>query len=203
MVIESDLTKAVNRSCFWVPDYAFLSLLKPMAGRTLLIGPPLRAVGADSANQTLAASTTAAVSINFNTVTAGSLQMPNVNQVFMWESLSGTLTATDASGKLQITESVLYHNGGFSQFAGPNMAPLPFTFPALSGRNWVVVGTNPIPLQYGQPSDPNGPTFYVTLTNTDGSASHTYKRQIAGIYRLIDNVDLSSGPAMPGAGVGI
>lgn len=202
MSVEFDLTKATGRSCFWVPDFAFLSLLKPIFGRTLQIGPSVRVVGADSSNQTLAASTAVSTTINFNTNTAGTLAMPGANQVYLWESMSGTITAEDASGKLQISRVVLYLNGGFSFLLGPMASSLPWTFPALVS-NWTLMGQFPIPLQYGQPVDTNGPSFNTLLVNTDASNSHTYRRQITGVYRLVDNVDLSWGPSVPGAGVGL
>lgn len=199
----ADLKVAVGRNCHWAPDYAWLSLLKPQQGQVMSISGPLSFFVADSANQSLAASGVVTGNFGPNTLVAGSYAMPLANEVHFFETLGGLLQCKDASGKLQVLQM------GFSCGNGPYIGAnssfaYPFTFPAAANIQCVGNAISPIPLVYPaiQGVAGAGPFFHFTMVNTDAVNARLYARNIYGVYRVIHNVDLTTGPAIAGAGVG-
>jgi hypothetical protein len=198
------LTAAVGRSCYWSPDYSWLSLLKPQAGRTLQVSGPLQINQQDAANQNLAASTSVFANFTANTITAGVWTPPLPNQAVLIENLRCWIQATDNSGKLELQNAACGLGDGFSFVALVASFAMPFTYPALTNTGAYYVSAQPIPLLIPRPVPAvNGPNAFFWILNTDGAGAHTYKRGIAFTYRIIDNVDFSSGPSIPGAGVGL
>jgi len=198
------LQAAATRNCFWSPDYSFLSLLVPQPGRVLQVSPPLLINVQDASNQSLAASTTSNFQWSANTLVAGSWVAPNANQAVMFESLAFGVQATDNSGKLQLSAAFLGLGDTVTKLPMFSPAVLPFTFSAVNNQQVFFSGQLPIallvPRPVGTPS-PNGPNGNITITNTDGASAHTFKRVLQMTYRIIDQVDWSTGPTLPGAGL--
>lgn len=192
-----NLGQANRRSCFWTPDYSSLSLLKPLPGRVLNIGPSTVLQVSDAANQSIAASTTQIASFTTNGLVPGSWNAPGANQVVLFELLLASIITADTSGKLQIGFAQLGNGGtGFVSIAALAY-PMPFTFPALTGVQFQVQAALPITPCYPPAT---GPSANFLLTNTD-TAAHTYTRRITMRYRVVDGVDQTSGPSLPGAGL--
>jgi hypothetical protein len=199
--LNLDLQRAVERNCHWCPDYAWISLLKPQPGRAMRIGPRQTLNINDAANQTLALSAVTSVFIEPNAILAASWTKPAPNQAIFFENIGFGLQNVDASGKLQllsVTQATIGNLTG-APITGLS-APLPFTFPALANFQlwWNLV--NPVPLWTTQVGA-FGPFCFALLNNTDAGAGHTFKRLVSLTWRVIDNVDFSSGPAIPGAGI--
>lgn len=201
-MVANDLTRAVGRSCYWVPDYSWIALLKPLAGRTLQIGPGLNILVQDAANQTQNAGVSSILSYSANTITANIWPVPTSNQAVMFENLRAWLVFTDTSAKLSVVAATLSVGDGSSAVGIQFCQGMPFTAPAISGGvGWQMNAYVPVPLLIPRPTvSAAGPSATISLVNTDGGASHTFKRGIQYTFRVIDNVDFSMGPAVPGAG---
>jgi len=189
------------RQCFWVPDYSWISLLKPAPGYALSISAPMQLIAQDAANQTLAASTVGGAGFTLNTLVPGTWVAPGANQAVLFENIGGSILVTDNSGKIQILNVTASLGDNFTNPALVSTSALPFTFPALLNNIARWVTAQPVPLMLPRPTpSANGPAFGITLLNTDGAASHTYKRTISLTFRLIGPCDFSSGPVLPGSG---
>jgi len=193
-----------ERPCFWAPDYAWLSLLKPQPGRGLRIGAAQQLALLDSADQTLAASTTANVTFNANTIVPGSWVPPAMNQAILFESLNATVVARDTSAKLQVN-LMLAGSIGDGVSVPPTIVSVlgyPTAFPTIVALGVRQVCVPPIVLLLPRPAPAaNGPSFVFVIQNTDGAGAHTYRRAFNATFRIIDNCDFSSGPTIPGAGI--
>lgn len=195
-----------GRGCGWVPDYAWLSLLLPIANRLIEISGPQQISVQDASNQTINASTVSNITFSANTLVANTWPVLTLNQAVLIESLRAAILPTDASGKIQVNTALLMTgdavNSGIPAFL--SCGSLPFTAAAIANVGAWIVGQNPMPLIIPRPTvSPNGPLVQFIVTNTDGGSSHTYKRSLLYTYRIISNVDFTSGPMLRGAGVGL
>jgi len=196
-----EIALAHRRNCFWAPDYSYLSFLKPIAGRFLAFGPSVSLTAYDSADQSLAANANTWMSFNLNTIRAGTWQQPQVNQAIVVENLISSLQCRDATGNLQITsfqvatDEICYAPMSFG-------GAMPFNMPKTTSFYFICVGIQPIPLLLRRPGSPqaSGPQANFSVINTSATVAALYRRYLGITFRIVDNVDFSSGPAIPGAG---
>lgn len=178
---------------FKAPDV--ISLLRPLKGRVITVSSRLTVNVSDAANRTATAAQQISDFWSANTLVANSFTPP-AGAGLLIEHVDAYVTATDASGKLQF--------GNLAINAGPIGLPiqlsftLPWTFPAINGYagGWVA-GFNPaivMPADVG-----NGPIAFALITNTDAGASHTYKRSLVYLYRLIFDFDPLANVLLSGA----
>jgi hypothetical protein len=157
--------------------------------------------GVDTADQTLAASGISQVNFAFNTVLAGTYTPPAMNEAHYFEVLAARLVEQDGNGKLQVLRMT------FNSDMGANWVPtygqaMPFTFPAAAGIGAMAWVAAPVPLYYGSKAGSGvlanaaGPFLQFVIVNTDGAGSHTYRRLLSGLYRIIRNIDPTTGPIL-------
>ena len=181
----------------WVPDYSWLSLLAPVAGSSLAIGPRQSIVTQDAAAQTLGAGASAFLTWNANDLSAGAWTPPAATTAVLFEAIHAGLSNPDGAAKLQVLTLALNIGDGIADLVANAILAMPYTFPAVvqSGLGW----NGQIPLPILQPVNgivsANGPVAHAALVNTDGAAAHTYQRYLKYIFRYIYNVDAARGRA--------
>jgi len=179
-------------------------MLTPLPGRVMNISAAQAVNVGDSANQSLALSTFLQGSFTANTFAAGNWTVPGQNQAIVFESMRFTIVPQDNSGKLQILAGFINLGDPVTTCPGVSLCPEPYTFPAASGvGGYVWTATLPVPLLVPRPlASANGPLAIFYMNNTDAAGAHTYRRNLAYTYRVIDGVDFSSGAALGGGGIG-
>ena len=192
------------RNCFWSPDFSWLSMLRAQPGASLSVTGAMLLGAADAANQSIAASAVSELTWNINTIVSGAWSAPTLSQAIVFESLRAGIQTSDANGQIQVLDLRMGLGDGATTvpIAGP--AVLPFTLPAVTNHqtHWTCV--MPIPLLVPRPTaSANGPAVVMVLKNLDGAGAHIFRRVITFTYRIVDNVDFTLGPALPGAGTGL
>jgi hypothetical protein len=167
-----------------------LSANDPQTAR-IMVGPRQLVIAQDAANQTATASSAATVQFSANTILAGAWNTPSAAIGVLYETIRANIISEDTSGKLQITIPLTI---GIAPNINVPLAnyptPIPMTFPAIANAAFEI-RTLPPTMPY-LPTDgpyPNGPAAIFGLVNTDGAASHTYKRTIVISFRYIFDVD--------------
>jgi hypothetical protein len=158
--------------------------------------------GMDAASQTLALSSWVYGAVPANTLSPWLALGPN--QAILFEHLRVGIRADDNSGHLVLAQLTI-GLGDIATIAPQSPAgfSLPYTFPPVANFPTVTVTCSSPPLLVAPRQLINGPSITYTLQNNDAAAAHTFRRIIACTYRIIDNVDFSTGPSLPGAGVGL
>lgn len=172
-----------------------LQFLQPLdassdQAKRVMVGPRQILQVQDAADQTVAASGVVFVSFGFNNIVPGTWSKPPANAGVIFEHFRANISGQDASGKLQVTIPLVLSVGPvanvpLSQYA----TPVPFTFPASNVR-YEIRALTPMPAY--QPTDGDfsaGPSATFTVVNSDGAASHTYRRQLVAMFRYFYDFD--------------
>lgn len=157
----------------------------------IMVGPRAIITVSDPAAQTLAISAAQFTSFSANDIIAGTWTKPPGNAGVLYEAIRYGITTQDASGKIQLTvPSWIAISSGINAVIAPGNSPLPYTLPAINSCTYEIRALTPMPASL--PVDPplaNGPSASIGLINTDGAATHTYKRFISYVYRYIYDID--------------
>jgi hypothetical protein len=211
--MSTKLHTAAARSCYWAPDYSSLSLLKPMPGRVLAIGPSMLLGAAEPpAEHSVAASTIVVAGLNVNAITSGLWVPEGANQAVMFESISAGLQTNDTTKSLTVLDihcdigdgvSLVPLNGTsgtpFAMVGQGGLSPFWYVWSAVLPPILLIPRSDAGGFDYSTPG--NGPTFVVSLQNTDGANAHNFSMRVQFTYRLIDNVDFTTGASIPGSGM--
>jgi len=193
--------KAYDRPRIWVSkdtlprELQFLQPLNASSDQTarIMVGPRQTIVAGDAADQTLAASAASIQQFSANTIVTGSFSVPSQVIGIAWEQLRAYIVSRDTSAKLEITIPLILNYGPNSDVPlGAFPTPIPMLFPAIIGAQYEINAL--VPMRPYLPTDGaigNGPVAIIGLTNTDGAASHVFRRAISMFYRYIYDVDYS------------
>jgi hypothetical protein len=177
-------------------------MLKPQPARTLAIGPRRTLVAIDAAPIAAPAGYNL---LNWyaNLITPGALPPPATGTAIVYEVASFTLIASDASADLVVTNAQI-NMPILGSVPARSLVILPYTFPPTVGALGYTVSTTDmwVDIVVGTPTagELGGPIVYMEVNNKDAVA-HTYTRYMSLTYRVIENVDPTSGPGVPGAGL--
>lgn len=175
-----------------------LQFLQPLNASTaqftrIMVGPRQILTSQDAADQTLTTSQATLTSFGANDLVPNSWTKPPANAGVLWEAIRYGITARDASGKIQLTiPSWIAISTGINAVIAPGNSSLPFTMPPINTALYEIRALVPMPASL--PVDPplaNGPSCSIGLVNTDGAASHVYRRFISYVYRYIFDIDTS------------
>jgi hypothetical protein len=157
----------------------------------IMVSPRQTIVGNDTADQSLALSTTVQVNYSASTIVPTAWVAPPAGVGVVIESLRGSIVATDTSGSLRVVGGLNANIGPVATAElAPFMGPLPFSFWALLNATYRIQAH--IPCQVYLPSDgawTAGPGFSVVIANSDAALAHTYRRYLYCTFRYVYDID--------------